>query len=176
MASSCPTIADATSRCTASATRWNSSGSSGVGSASAPAIAALSMGMLMDVLTNDLTLAASIEHAHGIAVVVGHEDAVRALVHRQGIGATAHANSAQALPGARVEHAHVVVSLVGDEDEAAFLVHRQRKGCKAHGDRAQDGPTACIEHAHAAATGDAALAGGTSSVGDEDAAGRLVDG
>src|SRR5918912_1101778 len=217
MASSCPTIADATSRCTASATRWNSSGSSGVGSASAPAIAALSTGMLMDLLTNDLTLAAGIEHAHGVAVVVGHEDAVRALFHRQGIGATVHGNGAydppavsvehahattavvgdedapvklvhcqgigaeahgdgaQVLPGSRVKHAHVVVSLIGDEDEAAFLVHRERKGCEAHGGGVQDGPAARIEHAHAA-TGDVALAAGGGSVGDEDAAGLLVDG
>src|SRR5437868_2808071 len=218
MASSCPTIADATSRCTASATRWNSSGSSGVGIASASGMAAFSVGVLMDLLTNDLTLAAGIEHTHGIAVVVGHEDAVRALVHRQGIGTTAHGNGAhdppavsvehahaatavvgdedapaalvhrqgigaeahgdgaQALPGSRVKHAHVVVSLVGDEDEAAFLIHRQRKGCEAHGDDAQNGPAAGIEHAHAAATGDAALAGGAGSIGDEDAAGLLVDG
>src|SRR5918912_3440494 len=163
MASSCPTIADATSRCTASATRWNSSGSSGVGSASAPAIAALSTGMLIALLTNDLTLVAGIEHAHGIAVVVGHEDAVRALVHRQGIGATLHGNGAYDPPAVSVEHAHATTAVVGDEDAPVTLVHGHRAEELARDDGAQDGPTRGVKHAHAA-----------TGAGDEGTSGCLV--
>src|SRR5205085_4572654 len=141
MASSCPTIVDATSRCTASATRWNSSGSSGVGIASASGMAAFSVGVLMDLLTNDLTLAAGIEHAHGIAVVVGHEDAVRALVHRQGIGTTAHGNGAHDPPAVSVEHAHATTAVVGDEDAPVTLIHGHRTEELARDDGAQDGST-----------------------------------
>src|SRR5919202_933280 len=151
MASSCPTIADATSRCTASATRWNSSGSSGVGSASAPPMAALSAGMLIDLLTHDLTLAAGIEHAHGVAGVVGHEDAVRALVHRQGIGATAHGNGAYDPPAVSVEHAHATTAVVGDVDAPVTLVHGHRAQKLARSDGAQDGSTRGVKHAHVAA-------------------------
>src|SRR5919199_1566300 len=149
MASSCPTIADDTSRCTASATRWNSSGSSGVGITSASGRAALSTGMLMDLLTHDLTLAAGIEHAHGIAVVVGHEDAMRALVHRQGVGATAHGNGAYDPPAVSVEHAHATTAVVGDVDAPVTLVHGHCAEELARDDGAQDGTTRGVQHAHA---------------------------
>src|SRR5437868_1526235 len=110
-----------------------------------------------------LTLASGIEHAHGVAVVVGHEDAVRALVHRQGIGATAHGNGAYDPPAVSVEHAHATTAVVGDEDAPVTLIHGHRTEELARADGAQDGSTRGVKHAHAAA-----------GVGDEGASGCLV--
>src|SRR5437762_1738992 len=98
-----------------------------------------------------LTLAAGIEHAHGVAVVVGDEDAVRTLVHRYRIGAPAHGNGAHDPTAVSVKHVHATTAVVDDEGAPGTLVHGHHAEELARDDGAQHGPTHGIKHAHAAA-------------------------
>src|SRR5919199_4921336 len=105
--------------------------------------------------------AVGVKHADAVAVLIEHERAPGALVHRDGAGRLAHGDAAHEPPAHDVKDTHLpkaATVLAGDKDPAGPLVDGHALRQQPHGDGAYDGPAVSVQHAEAARPGVTAVA------------------